>query len=195
MKFNKKVSTLLPTTLTFLLLGSPLANAEVTPHDPDEGGINNPFENVVELSPLSYIETEELGKEVPIPQINDDFIFYERQLTWRPTTKSYVGMSYGKWKYAGASTVSGGSLSASHTSTVSHTYSGSLKIPVKTLEEVVGFNVTKTWNRSVTYTSKSYPKGSYRLMYRHVYKIYKVKQVQQYDPRARIYDTKYVYPK
>lgn len=42
--------------------------------------------------------------------------------------------------------------------------------------------------------SQEYPNGNYRLEYRHVYKKYKVKQEQKYDPRGKVYDTQYVYP-
>lgn len=109
--------------------------------------------------------------------------------------KKYVGLSYGSWRYAGASTISGGVLHASHSSTVANSYSGSLNVTKRDLNAYIGFNTTKSWSKTVSYSSPSYPSGRYRLQYRHVYKKYKVKQVQAYHPKGRVYATKYVYPK
>lgn len=119
----------------------------------------------------------------------------ERGKQWYLTNEGYVGLSYGGWKYAGASTVSGGSLHANHTSNVSNTYTGSLQASARNIQGLVGFNINYSWGESVGYTSKSYSKGRYRLEYRHVYKKYKVKQELKYDRRGRVvYATKYVYP-
>lgn len=117
----------------------------------------------------------------------------ERQLIWFATSSTYQGLVYGDWMYAGASTVSGGALTASHTSTVAHRYSGTFKVPLKSLESVLGFDVTKSWSETVSYTSPNYPKGNYRLEYRHVYKKYKVTQEQKYDSRGPSYDYTYNY--
>ncbi len=138
------------------------------------------------------LDDELIGTEVPFEE--EISPLEERQLMWFGTSSTYEGLTYGPWNYAGASTVSGGSLSASHTKTVAHKYSGTLKIPVKKLESVVGFDVTLSWSESVSYRSKTYDSGNYRLEYRHVYKKYKVTQEQKYDSRGKTYDTKYVYP-
>ncbi|EON74488.1 hypothetical protein [Lysinibacillus sphaericus] len=142
------------------------------------------------------LDDELIGTEVPFEEEISPFEItpFERQLMWFGTSSTYEGLTYGPWNYAGASTVSGGSLSASHTKTVAHKYSGTLKIPVKKLESVVGFDVTLSWSESVSYRSKTYDSGNYRLEYRHVYKKYKVTQEQKYDSRGKTYDTKYVYP-
>lgn len=118
-----------------------------------------------------------------------------RSKKWYAVSKSYIGHTYSGWKYAGASTLSGGVLTASHTDSVSNTFSGSLTVSKKALSSLVGFNVSKSWSRTVSYSTHSYPSGRYRLEYRHVYKTYKVKQQQKYDPRGKVYATKYVYPK
>lgn len=138
-------------------------------------------------------DNEVIGKEI---FLDDNLITpFERRLTWYGMSSTYQGLAYGPFLFAGASTISGGRLTASHTSTVANTYSGTLKIPIKSLESVVGFNTTRSWSETVGYVSDSYPNGKYRLEYRHVYKKYKVKQDQKYDKRAsQVYDTKYVYP-
>lgn len=122
----------------------------------------------------------------------------ERRRKWYQVSKNYVGHSYGSWKYAGASTISGGKLSAKHTRSVSNTYSGSLKVSKKGAEAYIGFSLNDEYNRTVSYTSNSLPKISgkgHRLEYRHVYKKYKVKQELKYSPRSKVYDTSYLYPK
>ncbi|MEC1179515.1 hypothetical protein P9B03_13535 [Metasolibacillus meyeri] len=144
-----------------------------------------------ELIPTNGVIREEIFFE------NDDLIStQERRLRWFAVSSTYQGLTYGAWQPAGASTISGGRLSASHTSTVSHRYSGTLKVPIKTLDSVVGFDVTKSWSETVSYTSTEYPtNGRYRLEYRHVYQKYQVKQEQKYDSRVeKVYDTQYVYP-
>ncbi|GIN66376.1 hypothetical protein J41TS2_17970 [Bacillus sonorensis] len=141
-------------------------------------------------------DDEAIGEEIFLKEDNPDNLFTPavRSLMWFGVSKTYQGLSYSSWKYAGASTVSGGRLTASHTKTVANRYSGTLKIPLRDLEGVVGFDVTDTWSQTVGFVSKEYKKGRYRLEYRHVYKKYKVKQEQKYHPRSKVYATKYVYP-
>ncbi|MCR6098253.1 hypothetical protein HXA31_17395 [Salipaludibacillus agaradhaerens] len=121
--------------------------------------------------------------------------FAPRSKKWYAVSKSYTGHTYSGWKYAGASTLSGGVLTASHTKSVSNTFSGSLTVTEKVLSSYVGFDIGKSWSRTVSYSTHSYPSGKYRLEYRHVYKTYKVKQEQKYDRRGKASATKYVYPK
>jgi hypothetical protein len=163
-------------------------------------------EEVVDTFTELVLDDELIGKEVPFEEETSPFVItppskdfdvvypLERSLMWYGTSSTYQGLSYSSWYFAGASTISGGSLSASHTKTVAHRYSGTLKIPVRSLESVVGFDVTASWAKTVSYRSKTYDSGRYRLEYRHVYKKYKVKQEQKYDRRGKTYDTRYVYP-
>lgn len=130
-----------------------------------------------------------------IPVNEEEFTPFARSKRWFPVSKTYTGHTYSGWMYAGASTISGGVLSASHTSSVSNTYSGSLTLTQKDLASYIGFDVTSSWSRTVSYSTHSYPTGKYRLEYRHVYKTWKVKQEQKYDSRGKVYATKYVYPK
>lgn len=119
-----------------------------------------------------------------------------RTLRWYTVSKTRLkNHSYSGWMYAGASTISGGTLCASHSKSVSNTYTGSLAVPLKTLESYIGFNINKSWDKSVSYCSKEYSSGKYRLEYRHVYVNYRVKQEKKYDSRGKVYETKYVYPK
>ncbi|MEK5071728.1 hypothetical protein [Sporosarcina sp. FSL K6-1508] len=152
-------------------------------------------EVVVDTFTDLILDDEVVGAEVFFKQKDDLISPFERRLNWYGVSSTYVGLSYSpSWYYAGASTVSGGRLTASHSSSVAHKYSGTLKIPSKSLETVVGFDVTNSWSETVGYMSQEYPNGNYRLEYRHVYKKYKVKQEQKYDPRGKVYDTQYVYP-
>lgn len=59
----------------------------------------------------------------------------------------------------------------------------------------LGFDITDSWGVTVSYSSKEYPSGRYRLEYRHVYKTYKVKQEQKYDRRGIARATRYLYAK
>ncbi|WLR43421.1 hypothetical protein LC087_04395 [Bacillus carboniphilus] len=140
----------------------------------------------VEVTQPFQFETDETTGGIVTPQ--------ERVKRWYAVSSTYVGHSYSSWYYAGASTISSGVLTASHSSSVSNKYSGSLKVSKKTIEGMLGFDTTKTWTETVGYSSPSYPNGRYRLEYRHVYKKYKVKQIQSYDRRGKVYATKYVYP-
>lgn len=161
-----------------------------------EVGVNSDLakgEVVVDTFTDVILDDEVIGREILVEE-NDIITPYDRRLSWYGVSSTYQGLSYGQWQFAGASTISGGRLTASHSSTVAHKYSGTLKIPVKSLESVIGFDVTNSWTETVGYTSSDYPSGNYRLEYRHVYKKYQVKQEQKYDSRGKVYDTKYVYP-
>ncbi|MFB5663065.1 hypothetical protein [Alteribacillus sp. HJP-4] len=153
----------------------------------------NEGETVVDF----YIETsDELDDSFVDSDEDTEFSTSERSLKWYAVSESYEGHSYGNWKYAGASTLSGGVLTASHTTAVSNTYSGSLEATKSAVSSEVGFDITYTDDKTVSYSTHSYPDGEYRLEYRHVYKKYKVKQeLKSAHPRAKVYDTKYVYPK
>lgn len=115
------------------------------------------------------------------------------------TLFSYKGLSYGPWLYAGASTIDGGTLSASHSNSISNSYTGTLNTTVKAVNASVGFQITKNSTEIVSFTSNPYPKiagKGHRLQYRHVYKRYSVKQERKYDRRASVVcGTAYVYPR
>lgn len=145
-----------------------------------------------EIVPQNETEVEN-GSSIEIE--NPGITTQERRKRWYTTSKKYIGLHHGPWKYAGASTISGGSLSASHTKKVANTYTGQLGVSKRGLSSYIGFNVEKSWSQVVTYKSKTYKSGRYRLQYRHVYKNYMVKQEQKYDSRGKVYGTKYVYPK
>lgn len=179
-------------TLTIVLFTGNASKSFASTSEIDSGLADG--EVVVDTFTELISDNEEMGKEIFFEE--DNLITpFERRLTWYGMSSTYQGLTYGPWLFAGASTVSGGRLTASHSSTVSNNYSGTLKIPIKSLEAVVGFNTTRSWSETVGFVSDSYPNGKYRLEYRHVYKKYKVKQDQKYDKRAsKVYDTKYVYP-
>lgn len=160
----------------------------------------NPGETVVDFY-REPISADELGalptlEKLPSLTIDDEVTTYERRLNWYTTQKTYMGLVYGSWLYAGASTLTGGSLSASHSSTVANTFSGQLNAPKNRVDAFVGFNISYSRSKTVGYTSYPTPNGKYRLEYRHVYKKHKVKQDRKYDPRESVsYGTAYVYPK
>lgn len=198
MKFSSK-SLLLIMSLVLMLSLASFNNNKVSANENEQ--LNEDLysdlaegEEVVDTFTELVLEDEEMDNEILVDEDSSSFGILERRKQWFATSTTYMGLSYGSWRYAGASTLSGGTLSASHTSTVANRYSGTLKIPVKKLDTVVGFDVTLTTSKTVGYSTKSYPKGKYRLEYRHVYKKYKVKQEQKYDRRTKTYDTKYVYP-
>lgn len=122
----------------------------------------------------------------------------EANLRWFAMKKTYIGLSYSGWKFAGASTISGGVLHASHTKSISNTFSGNLMVTVKALQGLIGFDTTATSTSTVGYSTPNLPKlagKGHRLEYRHVYKKYKVTQEKKYDRRAtKSYGTAYVYP-
>src|SRR5690625_3738860 len=152
-------------------------------------------EIVVDTFSELVVYDEVVREEMLFDEDEDNVITpFERRLKWYVMSSAYQGLSYGAWKYAGVSTLSGGVLSASHTKTVAHRYTGTLQVPLKTLKTAVGFDATKTWSKTVSYSTKAYISGRYRIEYRHVYKKYKVKQQKKYDRRTKAYDTKYVYP-
>lgn len=166
----------------------------------DEGLL--PEEEVVEF--YREIPTNEQSlNDQAVPDLNniknDEITLFSRNPRWFAMSKSYRGLSYGPWLYAGASTLSGGRLSASHSSSISNTYSGSLRASAYQVESVVGFTITKGRTKSVTYTSNNLPKLSnkgHRLQYRHVYKKYSVRQERKYHSRSTTsYGTAYVYPR
>lgn len=118
-----------------------------------------------------------------------------RRLSWYPVSKTYVGEVGSKWYYAGASTQSGGTLHASHTNGVAHTFSGQLESTISRLTGFIGFNTTRSFEQTVSYSTKEYASGKYRLEYQHRYVKYKVKQEKKYDSRSTIvHGTAYVYP-
>lgn len=148
----------------------------------------------IDLS-LDELNDELIDEEVFLENGDDLITPYERTLKWYGVDYAYQGLAYGPWNFAGASTISGGKLTASHTKTVSNRHYGNLKITLKSLESVVGFDTSRSWSETVGYVSDSYPNGKYRLEYRHVYKRYKVKQERKYDRRAsNVYGTEFVYP-
>ncbi|MTH55434.1 hypothetical protein GKZ89_18750 [Bacillus mangrovi] len=172
--------------------------------DPDVHAGLTKDEEVVESFMNHFPNNEIIDREIPVdldriyPEpfvIGNPYTQDERYKRWYAVSKTYKGLSYGKWKFAGASTVSGGRLNATHTKTVANKYSGTLKVPLGKLESVIGFDVTDSWSVAVGFISREYPEGRYRLEYRQVYKKYKVKQVRKYDHRVKeTYGTQYVYP-
>lgn len=122
----------------------------------------------------------------------------EANLRWFPTEKVYVEDVGGSWTYAGASTISGGVLIASHSDAISNSFTGNLTVSFSELSAFVGFDITLQSTRTVGYSTKPLPdlenKG-HRLEYRHKYHKYKVTQEKKYDRRAsKSYGTEYVYP-
>lgn len=191
--------------LTFTLFFVTATKSSASELDVDVNSGLAEGEVVVDTFTDLVLDDEIIGKEVFFDEVIGKKIFldeednllnpFERRLRWFGMSSTYQGLAYGPWNYAGASTVSGGRLTASHTKTVAHRYSGTLKIPIKDLEAVVGFDATYSWAQTVGFMSKEYSSGRYRLEYRHVYKKYSVKQEQKYDRRGtKAYATQYVYP-
>ncbi|MDA7027859.1 hypothetical protein PJ311_14870 [Bacillus sp. CLL-7-23] len=191
----KKVilSSIASVALVFTLLFVPATKSSASELDADVNSGLAEGEVVVDVYTDFVPDNETIGAEVFLKE-DHSFSPLVRSLMWFGVSKTYQGHSYNSWQYAEASTISGGRLTASHTKTVANRYSGTLKIPLRDLEGVVGFDVTDSWSQTVGFVSKEYKSGRYRLEYRHVYKKYKVKQEQKYHPRAKVYATKYVYP-
>lgn len=146
-----------------------------------------------------YHESNDGGSTYQVPDSkNEEIQPNEASLRWFVTKSVKDGIVGGPWKYAGASTISPGTLSASHTKTVSNTYSGTLAATIKEVNVMVGFDITWSDSRSVGYTTDILrpAKGKgYRLEFRHKYQKYKVTQQRKYDRRATTsYGTAYVYP-
>lgn len=163
-----------------------------------------PGEEVVDFYREIPTNNELLNDEV-IPDLHNTqnseitpFSTY-RDPRWFVTYHTYTSLKYGPWLYAGASTLSGGTLSATHTSSVSNTYSGTLSASLSDVNSSVGFDITYGTEKSVTYTSPSYPEladKGHRLQYRHVYKGYTVKQEKKYHGDSTIsYGISYLYPR
>lgn len=201
--FKKALYLLLAIAMFFSLLAPNTLAAEDDVFEPDssiEGGLNE-NESVVDYTEITPVSIEEINTPITLPvfetlpTLPGMVDTMERRLNWYITSVSYQGLSYSPWYYAGASTISGGTLSASHSKSVANTFSGTLEVPIETMTATLGFDITDSWGVTVSYSSKEYPSGRYRLEYRHVYKTYKVKQEQKYDRRGIARATRYLYAK
>lgn len=202
--FKKALYAFLAIAMFFSLLvpnASAFEGDVVGSDDSIDGGLNE-GETVVdytEVTPISIEDvtiptfTEPLLPTLPtLPGLVDTM---ERRLVWYITNVQYYGQTYSPWYYAGASTLSGGVLTATHTRSVTNTFSGTLEVPLHTMTAAVGFDITDDYSVSVSYSTRDYPSGRYRLEYRHNYKTYKVKQEQKYDRRGTARATRYLYAK
>ena len=104
---------------------------------------------------------------------------------WELTKKSSPTVSYGPWNEACREYTDGSStstLEAHVSTTVSHTYSGTLQVPIEKLSSFVGLNVTigDTWTESAgtTLPLAGKEKGTWAIMWRKVYDTYKVTQTK-----------------
>lgn len=130
---------------------------------------------------------------------NDVEMEREANLKWYAVSKEIDGWTAGEWMYAGAATLSGGVLSASHSNIVSNTFSGELKVSYRDLEALIGFNTVRTWETTVSYSTPNLPHiagKAHRLMYRNKYIRYKVRQELKYTSNSTLVkDVRYVYPR
>lgn len=141
-------------------------------------------------------ETEFVGDsfENLIPTVSDNTVSpatIARTMKWVVVSKTKLPNSYGPtWKTCVEDISRTGSVSCSLTSSVSNTYSGAVKVPIKTIEATLGYNMTKS--HAVT-LMKSYTadKGKrVKIIYRPVYTTYKVKQNRVLG--SRVLETAYV---
>lgn len=211
----KKIYVVLAGIIVTIFTFSPNVLAEENTDSNTNNIDNEIYEEQLDNELLAGEEVIDFYREVPtsielirdpvILDLNDnenqggEISVLSRQPRWLAMSKSYQGLKYGPWLYAGASTLSGGTLSASHSSTVSNTFSGSLNATSHGVSALVGFDISKSYSKAVTYTSPSYKKianKGHRLQYRHVYKGYSVKQQKKYATKSKVsYGTSYVYPK
>ncbi|MBJ7967900.1 hypothetical protein [Bacillus cereus] len=112
--------------------------------------------------------------------------------TWEVQSKEKAGLEYGPWVRVGeARGKSGGaSLTISDSRSVSNTYSGNLKIPIRDLEGTLGFTFGNTFTRTATYNiSVTDPNKVYYVDSRNIYQKYNVKQKSEYKVMREVIKT------
>lgn len=104
---------------------------------------------------------------------------------WEITSKSSPKETYGSWKEACREYTDGTStstLTAELTATVSHTYTGSLQVPIPKLSSYMGLSVEigDTWEESVSKSESlaGKSKGTWAIQWRPIYDSYDVTQVK-----------------
>lgn len=182
--------SLLFTVSDFEVKASPLLNNN--DDDPSLYEGLNEGEEIVDFS--SVKESATVNKDILSTlslELDDEITPYRSDVT-KPVSKTYVGLSYSGWKYAGVSTISGGVLTDDIVRKRANTYTGNLTVTKGVLKAFIGFDISSSYTRASGYRTNPLPHGRYRLEYREVYQKYQVKQERRYG--GRLIDTQYVYP-
>ncbi|WP_410491873.1 hypothetical protein QMA40_30240 (plasmid) [Bacillus thuringiensis] len=112
--------------------------------------------------------------------------------TWEVQSKEKAGLEYGPWVRVGEARgkAGGASLTISDSRSVSNTYSGNLKIPIRDLEGTLGFTFGNSFTRTATYNiSVTDPNKVYYVDSRNIYQKYNVKQKSEYKVMREVIKT------
>ncbi|MBP3972910.1 hypothetical protein KAF80_29005, partial [Bacillus sp. WL1] len=110
--------------------------------------------------------------------------------TWEVQSKEKAGLEYGPWVRVGEARgkAGGASLTISDSRSVSNTYSGNLKIPIRDLEGSLGFTFGNTFTRTATYNiSVTDPNKVYYVDSRNVYQKYSKDRRHPYGGAKKTY--------
>lgn len=164
----------------------------------DLGSTNEEFEEGIPEE--GFVETEEFfpevgfeGEGVLVPTTpgggyNTDSII--RTVNWKLVSKTKKPNSYGAWKTCVDDISRKGSVGCTLTTSISNTYSGSLKVPIKTVEASLGYSLTEGNQVMVRKDYNNVNKKRVRIIYRPVYTTYQLKQNRVLG--SRVLETSYV---
>lgn len=155
---------------------------------PEEG-----FVEVEELIPSEDTSFEGEGLLVPTSPgtgITTNSIIRTGSI-WNLVSKTKKPDSYGStWKTCVDDISRSGSVSCTITVGISNTYSGTIKVPIKTIEANLGYGLTKS-NSIALRKSYTITKGErVKIIYRPVYTTYQLKQQRKLG--SRVLETAYV---
>lgn len=144
---------------------------------PDEGFIEveEPiFDNGLNVMPSNGYSTDTIG----------------RTMKWVAASKTKKPNSYGSWRVCVEDISRTGSVSCTMTKSISNTYSGTIKAPIKSIEATLGYSLTKSTSVALRKTYNATTGKRVKIMYRPVYTTYQVKQNRVVG--SKVLETAYV---
>lgn len=127
-------------------------------------------ENVTEEEALDVTEEDQENA----PTIETRSII--RNAKWGVASKSKVADTYGSWKTCVDDISLTGTVACSHATSVTNSFTGTLKIPIKDLDLSLGFSTSKTTQVTLTKTAPADKGKRVKILYRPVFTTYLVKQ-------------------
>lgn len=134
-------------------------------------------ENATELeTPEVTEETPENVTEETPENTEVESLSIIRNAKWGIASKSKVADTYGSWKTCVDDISLTGTVSCSHSTSVTNSFTGTLKIPIKDLDLSLGFSTSKTTQVTLTKTAPADKGKRVKILYRPVFTTYLVKQ-------------------
>lgn len=143
------------------------------------------LENVTEVETSEVTgETPENATELETPEVTEETpentevesLSIIRNAKWGIASKSKVADTYGSWKTCVDDISLTGTVSCSHSTSVTNSFTGTLKIPIKDLDLSLGFSTSKTTQVTLTKTAPADKGKRVKILYRPVFTTYLVKQ-------------------